>query len=135
MPAIRSDSHQDYWPSLFPCWVGLLNWSIVLLVPTSGRTDEVDFNREVRPILSKACFHCHGPDAENREADLRSDTEEGLLGGHAAIVPENQKIVACWLASRAASPDERMPPPGSGEAFSAVEAALIRRWIEAGANK
>ncbi|NOY43432.1 MAG: DUF1553 domain-containing protein [Planctomycetes bacterium] len=134
MSETYSNHHQNYGPTFYSYWIGLLSWAIVLLVPISGRTDEVDFNREVRPILSKACFHCHGPDAENREADLRLDTEEGLLGEHAAIVPGKPEDSSVMARITSSDPDERMPPADSGEALSSEEVALIQRWIEAGAK-
>ena len=76
----------------------------------------VDFNREVRPILSDKCFHCHGPDESTRKAKLRLDTREGALrlrDGVAAIVPG--KVAESELLQRIASPheDEVMPPPES----------------------
>ena len=76
----------------------------------------VDFNREVRPILSDKCFHCHGPDESTRKAKLRLDTREGALRireGIAAIVPG--KVAESELLQRIVSPheDEVMPPPES----------------------
>ena len=78
----------------------------------------VDFNREIRPILAANCFACHGPDAAEREADLRLDTKAGALadlGGHAAIAPG--KPEASELVRRVATTDadELMPPAASGK--------------------
>ncbi|MFM7751766.1 MAG: c-type cytochrome domain-containing protein, partial [Opitutaceae bacterium] len=79
-------------------------------------TGAVDFNREVRPILSDKCFHCHGPDESTRKAKLRLDTREGALrlrDGTATIVPG--KAAESELLQRIVSPhdDEVMPPPES----------------------
>ena len=98
----------------------------------------VDFNREVRPILSDKCFHCHGPDESTRKAKLRLDTREGALRireGIAAIVPG--KVAESELLQRIVSPheDEVMPPPESKLGrLSAEQAAVLRRWIEEGAE-
>ena len=100
------------------------------------RADEVQFDRFIRPILAKNCFHCHGPDEDARESDLRLDHEAGLrvdLGGYQAVVPHS--TIESELFSRITSddPDQRMPPPDSEHKLSSEEIALIGRWIEQGA--
>src|ERR1700716_1017615 len=79
--------------------------------------DAVEFNRDIRPILSDACFHCHGPDKVKRKAAVHFDTEEGArvdLGGYFAIVrgkPDQSELLKRVSAS---DPAKRMPPPSSG---------------------
>ena len=108
--------------------------------PGNSPLDEsrVDFDLEVRPILSRACFECHGPDAESREADLRLDTESGLLGdGRTAIgVVEAGNVDASQLIRRIThdNPRRLMPPPDSRHRLSPEEISTIRRWIDQGAN-
>jgi hypothetical protein len=114
----------------------------LLAIPQQARADghqlpRVEFNRQIRPLLSDRCFRCHGPDASHREADLRLDTSAGAqadLGGRQAIVagkPEESELYA-----RIASSDdtERMPPPTAGKPLTATEISLIRRWISEGAE-
>jgi len=99
--------------------------------------DEIDFNRDIRPILSDNCFQCHGPDATHREADLRLDQEDVAKadrGGYQVIAPgelEASELIARITADDA---EERMPPPDSGEKLTADEIELLRRWIEQGAS-
>ena len=97
----------------------------------------VDFEREIRPLLADRCFHCHGPDAEQREGDLRLDQQEGALadlGGYRAIVPGD--VDASHLIDRitADDPDERMPPPDSARKLSQEEIAKLKQWIAEGAT-
>jgi mono/diheme cytochrome c family protein len=96
----------------------------------------LNYNRDVRPILSDKCFACHGPDATHREADLRLDDEasaKGDRGGYAAIVASNPE--ESELIRRITSDDEaeRMPPPESGKDLTAAEIETLRRWIAEGA--
>jgi hypothetical protein len=97
----------------------------------------VQFNRDIRPILSERCYPCHGPDQSKRASKLRLDVEsiaKGDLGGHFAIVPGNS--AASELVRRVTSNDtaRRMPPAYSGAAkLSDREIALLTRWIEQGA--
>src|SRR5262245_52371012 len=79
---------------------------------------KIDFNREIRPILSENCLLCHGPDAKNRKADLRIDTPEGAvadLGGYAAIVPGKPDKSEMIERITATDADDLMPPPKSGK--------------------
>ena len=98
----------------------------------------IDFTRDIRPILSTACFQCHGPDEENREADLRLDNEKGafasLDGGHKAFVrgkPESSEALARITTK---DTDDLMPPSDSGKEITPEQAELIRRWIKEGAK-
>jgi hypothetical protein len=90
----------------------------------------VDFNRDVRPILSDRCFKCHGFDARARQADLRLDTAEGIARVVSAGDPDGSPMIAKLEAE---DRSERMPPPASGLSTTAAERALLRRWIEDGA--
>lgn len=112
------------------CSILLCSWTA-----TSPAAD-VDFRRDIRPILSDVCFRCHGPDEQQRVSGFRLDTRDGafaaLEGGH-AIVPHDP--AASLLVGRLMSddPDVRMPPPDTGRALSARQIELLRAWIEQGA--
>lgn len=95
----------------------------------------VEFNRDVRPILSDNCFYCHGPDKNKREADLRLDTESGLLGseGHsAAVIPGKPEESELIRRITSADPEQKMPPVKSGKVLSERDISLLQRWIEQG---
>jgi hypothetical protein len=102
----------------------------------SAAAEPVDFNRDIRPILSKNCFACHGRDEETREADLRLDTREAATAerdGEAAVLPGNSAdsgIIARILSD---DPDERMPPADTGMKLKDAEIDLLKRWIDQGA--
>ncbi|HJS07828.1 MAG TPA: c-type cytochrome domain-containing protein, partial [Pirellulales bacterium] len=96
----------------------------------------IQFNRDIRPILSQNCFKCHGPDNDAREADLRLDVKEGLFGAVSsgvAVVPGKTAQSAVVTRLKASDPDLRMPPLDSGKKLSAAEIELIERWIAGGA--
>ncbi|MFB3133750.1 MAG: DUF1549 domain-containing protein [Rhodothermales bacterium] len=100
--------------------------------------DEVDFNYHIRPILSNNCFVCHGPDVSTREADLRLDTREHATArreeGGRAIVPGNARRSLLIQRITAADPEERMPPREANKTLSPRDIALLKRWIEQGAE-
>ncbi len=96
---------------------------------------EVDFAREVRPLLARKCFACHGNDEETQEADLRLDIREEALrdrGGYAALVPGDPDESEMWM--RIIDDIDPMPPEHAGEPLEDDEREVIRRWIEAGAE-
>ena len=94
--------------------------------------DTVEFNRDIRPLLSDKCFACHGPDKDHREADLRLDVE--VLAKADAIKPGKPKESELIARIISDDSDERMPPPDSGKSLTKPEVDLLRRWIEQGAK-
>ena len=99
---------------------------------------EVDFSRDIRPILSDRCFACHGFDDQKREADLGLHTFEHAtedLGGYAAIVPGDPEKSELFHRITTDDEDDLMPPPeGNKPALTADEIALFKQWIEEGAK-
>ncbi len=98
----------------------------------------IDFNRDIRPILSDNCFFCHGPDRSERKADLRLDTLEGATansdsGGTAAIVPGNPEASEMIARIFTQDEDDVMPPPDSGKSLTAEQKDLLRTWVKQGA--
>ncbi len=98
---------------------------------------DVDFDRDIRPILSDACFACHGPDETERQADLRLDTRDGLFRQQdgvsvvAAGKPGESELLRRLLS---ADPDEQMPPPDFGLKLKPAQIELLREWIADGAK-
>jgi Protein of unknown function (DUF1553)/Protein of unknown function (DUF1549)/Planctomycete cytochrome C len=114
--------------------ITIFNRSLVASEPTV-----VDFNRDIRPILSQNCFACHGPDEAIREGGLRLDRREQAVApadsGKVAIVPGQP--AASHLLSRVAStdPERMMPPPSSGKgSLSKDQIKLLDQWIAQGAK-
>ncbi len=111
---------------------------LVLLPETSNAQQRVSFNRDIRPILSDACFTCHGPDLNQLTAGLRLDVRDSAIGaaesGAHAIVPGDP--AGSELLRRVASDEdgERMPPPETGKRLNATQIELLRNWITQGAE-
>jgi len=93
---------------------------------------KVDFNRQIRPILSDRCFTCHGPDEAGRKAGLRLDTRAGAFERKGVIVPGDAGASRLLKRIAVANPASRMPP--TGPALTAAQQELIQRWIAEGAN-
>ena len=98
---------------------------------------KIEFNRDVRPILSDTCFHCHGPDAKAREAKLRLDIREEALkpaeSGETPIVPghpEKSEIVRRLLT---ADKDDLMPPPKAHKPLTGRQKEILKQWVAQGA--
>ncbi len=120
-----------------------MNWTaFVALLALAGSATAVaeplQFNRDIRPILSENCFSCHGFDRKERKAKLRLDVPEGAFrkgdSGSAAIVPGRLEESLVWELINTTDPDEIMPPPGSHKKLEPSEKALLKRWIEEGAS-
>ena len=99
---------------------------------------QVDFNRDVRAILSDRCYKCHGPDSENRQADLRFDQGQDALqarseNGLLVIQPGRPTRSELYRRISSADPDVQMPPPGSKLELTTGEIEILARWIKQGA--
>jgi hypothetical protein len=100
------------------------------------QAQQVDFNRDVRPVLSDVCFHCHGPDEQQRKADLRLDQAEDLFSNRGSLrvlvagAPESSEL---YRRITSADPSEVMPPPDSGRSLTSPQKEMLRRWIVQGA--
>ncbi|HEY0739909.1 MAG TPA: PSD1 and planctomycete cytochrome C domain-containing protein [Chryseosolibacter sp.] len=102
--------------------------------------ETVSYNFHIRPIISDRCFKCHGPDANQRKADLRLDTEEGLYKAlkedaeSHVIVPGDAEHSELFLRIASTDTSMLMPPPSSNLALTDFEIKLIRKWIDQGAK-
>ena len=121
-----------YWGSIAAALVALNGVSV-----TAARGAEIDFNRDIRPILSENCFFCHGQDPAHRKAELRLDVAAEAMadrGGYAAIVPG--KPEASELIARITASDifTVMPPADSNRSLTDREKQLLKQWIAQGAE-
>ncbi|CAK9045549.1 Uncharacterized protein SCF082_LOCUS25734 [Durusdinium trenchii] len=119
----------------FHLWLSAI--CLLSLWPAGVEAEEIDFRRDIRPLLSNTCFECHGPDEGNREAELRLDLQDDAFadrGGYAAFVAGD--VEASEALRRITSEDEfeRMPPPEAARQLTAEQIELIRKWIEQGAD-
>lgn len=117
-------------------------WAIIgfqiscCLIAAAAETKPIDFNRDIRPILSDKCFACHGFDKGHRQADLRLDVAEGAFDNSRstiAITPGDISKSEVWSRITTTDPDSIMPPPDSHKELTVAERELIKRWIEEGA--
>lgn len=126
-------------------WVIVLLWVLLFGSPTGwgpgtslASEKPLDFNRDVRPILSNNCFKCHGPDAKQRQGGLRLDVRDSATSvadsGAKAIVsgdPGNSELIRRIMH---ADENERMPPPDSHKTLTAEQKEMLARWIKQGAE-
>ena len=115
---------------------------LTLLTTTLGAAEpplprQVEFNRDIRPILSDTCFQCHGPDQAKRKAGLRLDLEtsaKAAVDGHFAIVPGQPARSELIRRVTTGDAKDRMPPVEAGRQLTPHQIELLRRWIEQGAQ-
>lgn len=106
------------------------------LRPALGADDGIEFNRDIRPILSDNCFACHGPDEKTRQAGLRLDQAEQarmrLASGRTALVPgrpEDSELVRRVISTDSA---EKMPPMDSGKHLTPAQTEVLTKWVKQG---
>ena len=111
--------------------------ALTFLVASVAAGEAPDFNREIRPILSRNCFACHGPDEHDRRGGLRLDDRAAatreLESGLTAIVPGKPAESELVARLHATDADIVMPPPESNHVLTAAQKQLLERWIAAGA--
>ena len=121
-------------------WMPLIVLPVTFLVLASLATaaDRVEFNRDIRSILSDNCFQCHGPDEHKRQAGLRLDLKNAAImaaeSGAIAIVPgmpEKSELIRRIISKDG---DRQMPPPGSGKSLTRSQVQLLTQWISQGAE-
>ena len=102
-------------------------------LPAVGRAADIDFNRDVRPILSDKCFACHGPDERHRKKKLRLDVEEDALASGVIVAgkPADSEFIRRLIAT---DEQELMPPAKSGKKLTAAEIDVLKKWVAQGAK-
>lgn len=127
------------------CWFSLsvqrlaFVFSVAAIGAAAHAADSpIDFNRDIRPILSNRCWKCHGPDEKERQAGLRFDSRDGVLAklesGKVTVVagkPNESEVIRRITSDNS---DERMPPAGHGKPLDAHEIELLRAWVQQGAK-
>jgi cytochrome c553 len=113
--------------------VGVWGLGFVTAWAAAPSAGELQFNRDIRPILSENCLHCHGPDARARQANLRLDTEEGLFGKDGAVARGRPSESPLYQRIAAQDETELMPPPDSRKQLTVAQKELLKKWIEQGA--
>ena len=93
---------------------------------------DLDFNRDIRPILAESCFYCHGQDGNKRQADLRLDLREAAVKT-GAIIPNDAAASSLIKRIHSDDPEQMMPPPKSNRHLSPEQKKLLERWISEGA--
>ena len=114
----------------------LAGWTLSIGLSAQPAHRPIDFQREIRPILSSNCFSCHGPDQGSRMADLRLDTKEGAMAARksgAAIVPGKPDASQLYQRITSEQKGKLMPPVHTQRTLAAGQKELLKRWIEQGA--
>jgi len=120
-------------PQISSILLGILYVGCVPLAPAAP----VDFQRQIRPILSDNCLRCHGPDESSRMAGLRLDTKDGILTSRTngtPVIPKNPQESLLYKRISDPDPRRRMPPLSAHKELTEPQKALLRQWIEEGAE-
>jgi mono/diheme cytochrome c family protein len=119
------------WPA-----IALALFVAAAIAETPPKSATIDFQREIRPLLSDNCFQCHGPDSDTRMAGLRLDHKETafeMRKNGAAIVPGKSAESLLYRRISAANPAQRMPPERSHKSLTPAQIAKLKQWIDQGA--
>ena len=118
--------------------VAVLQGVSLLALPVSRAEDRVNYNRDIRPILSNVCYTCHGPDKAERSNDLRLDVKASVFGrlesGKTAVVPGHSDKSELYRRITNTDADERMPPTDSGKKLTPQQIVLLKKWIDQGGD-
>ncbi len=124
-------------PSLILAFVLIASGLPISFVRAELPKAPIDYNLQVRPILSNACFQCHGPDADERQGELRLDDRDAALApaesGKPAIVPGNADASALVKRIFATKASVVMPPLKSHKTLTDAEKQLLKEWVAQGA--
>ena len=118
----------------------LIALGVLALPVISAADDRIEFNRDVRPILSDRCFPCHGPNEDDRQGELRLDRADGPEGAYRdlydsqAVKPGSLEESAVWYRITSEDDDVMPPPDSSKKRRDADQIQIIKRWIEQGAE-
>jgi hypothetical protein len=107
--------------------------TIFFLVPQAAQSGELEYNRDLRPILADACFACHGPDSASRKADLRLDQRQAAID-MSAIDPGHPELSEMVSRINSSDPDEVMPPPETKKVLTDRQKEILTQWIREGAE-
>ena len=138
-----------FWPERFsqPTLLNQGSWlltsCVLVLVSTSPsyasqptnnaeQQQSIQFNRDIRPILSNNCIACHGPDEKQRKAELRLDDEKSAKSS--VIVAGDVKGSELIARITSTDADTKMPPPESGKSLTKAEIKLLEEWVQSGAD-
>ena len=121
----------------FQISVGWLFFLATAIPSVAWSAEEIDFSRHIRPILSAACYQCHGPDGKERQAGLRFDQQESVLATREerpAVVPGSHADSEVFQRITSSDPETRMPPPDAVRQLTEKEIEQIKIWIDRGAD-
>jgi hypothetical protein len=114
-----------------------LTFALAITLAGTGPSLGIEFNKDVRPVLSDNCFQCHGPDSGSRKAGLRLDREEDILAdreGSRVVVPGKPAESELIRRITSTDPNEVMPPPELHKTITAEQVKVLRQWITEGAT-
>ncbi|MEI8016828.1 MAG: PSD1 and planctomycete cytochrome C domain-containing protein [Schlesneria sp.] len=124
-------------PLLHRLFIGLIA-SVTSSSFVAAADRKIEFNQDVRPILSNNCYLCHGPDKNQLQAGLRLDKSDlaktKLESGHTAIIPNDVAGSSLYARIISSDPNAKMPPNDSGKSLTPAEIEILKQWIEQGAE-